>query len=370
MKLDARQAERLLARPDGVRVILLHGDDHGLVRERASEAARAAAGGLDDPFRLAILGREAHDRLDEEASALSLVGGRRVVWVRDATDGLQPALAGLLGAAAGPPSDSPLILLEAASLPGRSRLRSLLEAAPEAAVIACYAEEGRALEGSISRMLQAQGVQIETDALSWLAARLGADRVAVRGEVEKLVLYAGADGNRTERLDLDAVRQVTGDSAGASLEDAAFAATAGNRQAADLAVERALGEGSSPVALARILLSHLHRLRQVLLMVEAGRSQGEALRALRPPVFFRRTADFNRALSLWTEAGLFEAAEETVRFEAQCKRTGAPDGVLARRHIAQIASRAASRAQRPAPPGSASWAGSSRRGLPTGRQVL
>lgn len=331
---------RLLAAPDWMRAILLHGDDHGLIRERATEAARAAAGTLDDPFRLAVLGREQHDRLEEEATALSLSGGRRVVWVRDGHDALHVAMARLLSKGTVDAAGAALILIEAPALPSRAKLRTLLEAAPDAASIACYAEEGRALEASIVRMLEVERIRIDPDALTWLASRLGADRAASRGEVEKLALYA-EDG----RITLDDVQAVTGDAAGASLEDAAFAATAGERAAADLAIERALSEGLSPIALARALLSHLHRLRQVLLLVEDGASQSDAVARLRPPVFFKRTAQFTRALSLWSAGSLFEAAIETSRLELACKRTGAPDLVLARRHVALLAGRAAARAR-------------------------
>ena len=343
MKLDAGQAARLLAAPGRLRAILLHGDDHGLIRERASEAARAAAGRLDDPFRVAILGREAHDRLEEEATALSLSGGRRVVWLREAQDQLHGTVARLIGgpARSADPAEAALILIEAPGLASRARLRALIDAAPDAASIACYAEEGRALEASLARMLETERVRIDPDALAWLAQRLGADRAASRGEVEKLVLYAGDEA----RITLDDVQAVTGDAASASLEDAAFAATAGDRPAADLAIERALAEGLSPIALARALLSHLHRLRQVLLRIEGGASASDAMRGLRPPVFFKRHAQFTRALSLWSATSLFEAAAETNRLELACKRTGAPDLALARRHVASLAARAAARAR-------------------------
>ena len=43
MKVDARQAARVLSAPGALRAILLHGEDAGLIRERASEAVRAAA---------------------------------------------------------------------------------------------------------------------------------------------------------------------------------------------------------------------------------------------------------------------------------------------------------------------------------------
>ena len=335
MKLDARQAPRVLATPAKLRAILLHGEDAGLIRELAAVAVTAAAGTLDDPFRLATLSRDAHDRLDEEMGALSLTGGRRVVWVRDATDGLTAPLKRVLDR----PGDA-LVVVEAPGLASRARLRALVEAMPDGAAVACYPEEGRALEAQVGRMLAAQAVRIDADALAWFASRLGPDRAAARAEVEKLVLYAGDGG----RLGLDDVMACTGDAAGAALDDAASAATAGDRAAADLAIERSLGEGTSPIAVARALQSHLHRLRQArAIMDEEGLAAQEAMARLRPPVFFKRAAPFGQALSLWSGAALAAAAEQTQALELACKQTGAPDQVLCRRHVAALAAQARAR---------------------------
>ncbi|GBQ34921.1 DNA polymerase III subunit delta [Gluconacetobacter azotocaptans] len=328
MKLDARSAARILRDPGALRVILLHGDDTGLVRERARTAALAVAPDLDDPFRVAVLDRDAPERLEEEVFALSLTGGRRVVWVRDATDAMTTPLKHCLGQA----SDT-LVIVEAPGLASRSRLRTLVESHAETAAIACYPEEGRALEASIRQMLAAEEIRIDPDALSWFAGLLGPDRAATRGEVEKLALYAGRGG----QLSLDDVRTCIGDAAGVSLEDAAFAATAGDRAAADMAIERALAEGTSPIAIARSLLSHLHRLRRARLAMDSGQSRTDAMRALRPPVFFKRTESFGQALSLWTADRLMDAAEQTQSLELACKQTGAPDLTLCRRHIARLA---------------------------------
>ena len=336
LKVDPRQAARVLGSPGALRAVLLHGEDAGLIRELATTAVRAAAGTLDDPFRLATLSRDAHDRLTEEMGALSLSGGRRVVWVRDATDALLASLKGALAR----PGDT-LAVIEGPGLPSRSKLRALLESMPDGAVIACYPEEGRALEAQVERMLGAEGVRIDPDALSWFAERLGPDRAAIRGEVEKLVLYAGEAG----RLGLDDVTACIGDAGGAALEEAAFAAAAGDRVAADRAIERSLAEGTSPIASARVLLSHLHRLRQVrATMEDAGLGAREAMDRLRPPVFFRRAAAFAQALSLWSMDALARAAEQTQALELACKRTGAPDGTLCRRHFATVAAQAASQA--------------------------
>ncbi|MBB2156310.1 DNA polymerase III subunit delta [Gluconacetobacter diazotrophicus] len=331
MKIDARSVARILREPGALRVILLHGDDSGLIRERARLAATAIAPNLDDPFRVAVLDRDAADRLDEEIFALSLAGGRRVVWVRDGGDSLTAPLKASLAR----PSDT-LVIVEAPGLASRARLRALAEAQADCAAIACYPEEGRALEASIRQMLAEEDIRIDPDALSWFAGLLGPNRAATRGEVEKLALYAGRGG----QLSLDDVRMCIGDAAGVSLEDAAFAATAGDRAGADTAIERALAEGTSPIAVARSLLSHLHRLRRARIAMDGGQSRADAMRGLRPPVFFKRTDAFGQALSLWTAARLMEAAEQTQRLELECKQTGAPDLALCRRHIARLAATA------------------------------
>jgi DNA polymerase-3 subunit delta len=332
LKIDARGIERFLADPGACRAVLLHGDDTGLVHERADQLTRRVAGNLDDAFRVAILERETHDRLLEEATALSLIGGRRVVRVRDASDGLSSAVERALAA-----STDALIVMEAASLPARSKLRALLEARREAAVIACYPEEGGQLASSLRAMIERERCRIDADALAYLASQLGADRAATRGEVEKLVLYAGEEG----RIDLEAVEACVADASALSLEDALYAATAGDVAAADRALERAIGDGAAAVQIARALLYHVQRLRGARLAVDQGMSPGDAAKSVRPPVFYKRTGAFGRALSLWSVASLERAASETNRVELACKQTGAPDLALCRNLVATVARQAA-----------------------------
>ena len=123
-----------------------------------------------------------------EAAALAMTGGRRVVRLREATDAHAGPLKDALATSA-----EALLVLEGGELTARSKLRVLAEAAPEVAVIACYRERGDELAATLGRMLKEQGVQADPAALSWLATRLGEDRMQTRREVEKLALYVGAD---------------------------------------------------------------------------------------------------------------------------------------------------------------------------------
>ncbi|MBR0560159.1 DNA polymerase III subunit delta [Neokomagataea anthophila] len=327
MKIEARQIGRALSDAGQWRVILLYGEDTGLIRERAAQAVKHVADTVDDPFRVAQLDRETHDRLEEETTALSLIGGRRVVWVREGSDALVAALTRLLAL-----STDTLVVLEAPGLASRSKLRALAEKHPQVASIACYPEEGRALAQTVTDALSNENITIDRDAMAWLHGRLSADRAGVRGEIEKLILLAGPNG----RLDIETVQECVGDAGGTSLDDAAYAAMAGDAVAVDQALERAFADGAAPVAVARVVLGVINRLWRVALAVEDGQMRTEAIKSLRPPVFFKRMPSFTKAVERWPAGALALAAERTQALELACKKSGMPDELLCRRHLASL----------------------------------
>jgi DNA polymerase-3 subunit delta len=320
----------VLADPGPYRAVLLHGDDAGLVRERAEGLVRAVLGGrMDDPFRLAELNREEAARagaLAGESAALAMTGGRRVVRLREATDVHATPLKDALAT----PGEA-LIVLEGGELGPRSKLRSMAEAAPEVAVIACYRERGEELAGTLGRMLKEQGVAADPPALSWLAGRLGEDRMQTRREVEKLALYVGEGG----RVDEEAAMACGPDGATMDLDEALMAATAGDAATTDRALAAAFAEGASPVMVLRAALRHVQRLH------EAALAGGDAS-VLRPPVFFRHKAAFDRALRLWSPAALEAVGGALLEAEKRTKTTAfrESDVTIARAALAAVARQA------------------------------
>jgi DNA polymerase-3 subunit delta len=332
MKLDSRRIDGFLRDPGPVRVALLHGEDTGLIRERGSKLTRAVAGSLDDPFRVADLDHDAAARLGDELASMPLTGGRRVVRVRDAGDGLTAAVErALAGRAPG------FLVLEAPGLASRSKLRAALEKSADAAVIACYPPDAAAIAGEIRTAMQAAGVSVDAETLRWLQDRLGSDLEVTRREIEKLALYAGPYG----KADMAAAQACVGDLAGVSLEDALFAATAGDPAATDRALELALSEGATAVAVVRGGLLHVQKLHRARLAMAGGMPAGEATEAVRPPIFFRRKPAFEQALRLWPEPALAAAAARLWEAERNCKRTGSPAETIARSVILGLAQRAA-----------------------------
>jgi DNA polymerase-3 subunit delta len=336
VKLDARQVPAFLRDPRSCRLVLLYGEDEGLIRERAQHLTKLVAGDLHDPFRVVELDRDTWPQMSGEMAALSMIGGRRVVRVRDCADA---ALAHVTAAMKGP--GTALLILEAPGL-GKGKLRSFAEAAKDAASIGCYPEEGRALTELIRAMFGELGVSAEPDAISWLGETLGGDRSVVRGEIEKLALLAGAGG----RVDMEMARACTGEVAGAQGEDGLMAATTGNAALSDAAVEASIADGLNGIGLIRMALMHLQKMHVARLRMEQGASAADAVRAMRPPVWGTAVSAMTLALGLWPAEALLRAIEEARQTELLCKQTGSRPELLARRYVAWLARQAQARKAR------------------------
>lgn len=331
MIVKAGDAERYVSRPPpGVVAALVFGPDQDLVRERAERLVKTVVPDLGDPFRVADLDEAvlSNDpaRLADEAAALSMLGGRRVVRVRGAGNALGKLFESFLEQ----PSGDALVVVEAGDLAKSSSLRGAFEDSDKAMAIACYADSARDIADVVRETLKADGLSINSDALDEAVSVLGSDRGVTRREIEKLALYAHGSG----RVTIDDVRAVVGDETDARAEEVCDAAGEGDVAKLDRALERLWIAGMSPIAVLRICLSHFQRLALV-------KAQGdESIRRLRPPIHFKREASFKMQLQRWTEAGLNDALDALLETEALCKTTGVPAEAATGRALFNIAARA------------------------------
>lgn len=334
MKVPPARIEAFLKKPDAAaRAVLLYGPDAGLVRERADRLARLIVPDDKDPFRISELTgaglAEDPPRLADEAAAMCFGGGQRVVRVRDAGDAATAAFESFLASPAG----DALVVVEAGDLGKKSKLREVFEASKHGAAIPCYVEEGAALVGTVRAALAARGLKASDSTVNILAALLGPDRQLLNSEADKLALYLGGEAT-LEEAD---VLACAADSAEATLDDAIDAALLGSRPGTDQALRRLAAEGQAPVGAMRGLARHFLRLSGVGARVENGEPLENALRSLRPPLFYKREPAFRRQLQIWRGPRLAEAIARVTQAELRCKETGQPDQLLSERVFLELA---------------------------------
>jgi DNA polymerase-3 subunit delta len=340
MIVKTSEADRYAANPPkNLVAALVFGPDTGMVRERAETLMKTVVDDLNDAFRVADLDDStlASDpaRLSDEAAAISMLGGRRVVRVRGAGNSLAKVFEAFLD----DPAGDALIVVEGGDLAKGTGLRKLFEEAGNAAAIACYPDTARDLFDVVRSGLKAEGLTIAPDALEDAVGRLGSDRGVTRREIEKLALYAHGKKNVT----LEDVQATLGDEAEARVEEAIDAAGNGDVGKLDLALERLWIAGTSPIQVVRQAMSHFQRL--LLVSVESKRGEGldGAIRKLRPPLHFSRATSFKNQAQRWSEANLLEVLDQLLDTEALCKTTAVPAEAACGRALMNVAARARAR---------------------------
>lgn len=316
MKIAARQVESLLENPGpNLRAALLYGPDQGLVRERADRIARSIVQDFSDPFRISDLSvaniKDSPDRLLDEAAALSMTSGARIVRVRGVTDEQAPLFSALLDVE----QQLSLVIAEAGELRSRSPLRILFEKSQHAAAIACYLDDASGIDHLIHEICQAHNLTITPDARRYLLNNLGSDRLVSRSELDKLALYLG----ESHQITVPVVSAVVGDNGEATLNGFAVAVAGGNHRQASRALSRLELEGMTPIQAIRGTLRHLHRVHLVTTLVASGESIGRAVSSLRPPVHFSDNKAFQRQALAWPAEKLRRAMNILLDAETECK---------------------------------------------------
>ncbi|BAT58219.1 DNA polymerase III subunit delta [Variibacter gotjawalensis] len=333
MALLKSGVDAFVARPDPARaIVLLFGPDDGLVSERAETIVLAS---VDDPRDLMAVMRIAGDelaadpaRLADEALSIPMFGGRRVIWVRAGSRNFVSALEALIK---GGQLRETRIVIEAGDLKKSAPLRALGERNPAVTAIPCYVDTAQDLAKLIDEEMRAANLKISSEARTALAALLGGDRRASRGEIQKLATYAHGRGEVT----LDDVAAVVGDSSSWAMDELIDAAFAKQPRQVEALFGKALEEGGSPggiIFAAARQCAQLHRAR---LNVEGGTPVEDAIG---PQIFFKRKRSWEQALRAWDAARLAKMIVDLGDLGLAVRQNASLSTAYVHRALLQIAS--------------------------------
>lgn len=324
--IKPQQAEAYLkAPPDAVSAVLLFGSDPGLVSERAQFLAKRKAESSNPPGEILRIDdndlENDPDKLVVELGTMPMFGGRKVIRTSQSRRVTAAALKPLVEDAS---RLEGFLIVEAGNLRAEDALRALFEKTNGVAAIACYPDEARDLDGLVRDVLAAHKLDISPEAKRLLVSRLGADRSLSRAEIEKLALYALGK----PRIEEDDVEAVVGDASELAIDKIIAAAATGRHAAAVREYERAIASGESAQYVIIAAQRHFQRLHRVRMAVETGASLDDAVRGLRPPLYFKQKDAFVAQVELWTSATLTRALQridETQRLSRSGSQAGSVD---------------------------------------------
>lgn len=337
--IKAGDVDRALRRVDpSVFVLLFYGPDAGLVAERARKAAEGAVLDPLDPFQLVRLDGDAvaaePGRLSDEASTVGLFGEARSLWIKPTAKPLGPAVLALLEA----PVKDTLVVFEAGDLAKAAPLRTLCERSPKALALPCYADSEGDLARVVDEALREGGLSIDRDARDLLIQSLGGDRLATRGELGKLTLYASGRASVT----VDDVEAVVSDVSGAVLDAVLDAAFGGRAAVLTDACRRLAREGVAPSTVLTLALRHALLLAGARADVEGGRPPASVVEGWRGLSFKRRSA-IERQLGQWNSTSLRRVVGRLQNAVLDTRRLPDLAEALTHRVLLQIGAQAANR---------------------------
>jgi len=331
----AHEVERFLTRKDAhYPIVLVYGPDKGLVFERAQKFAQVSGVALDDPFASIRLDANEVDRarLDDETRTMALFGGDRLIWVKNAANqkNLVEAIKYLLTQ----PPQNCFVLIEAGDLKKGTGLRGLVEASSSAMALPCYSDDANSIGLLIDQMLDQFNLAITLDARKFLRNYLGGDRLASRGELEKLCLYALGQ----HEITLEDVLQSVSDVGNLSQDEVVDAIFMGDIAGFNEKFNRQLAANTPLFAIVSATQRNFLQLQLMRYNVEVeGKPPFAVIASARPPVFFKRQKTVERALNHWTLERIARALERLQNTVLQTRKFAELDQAIVRQALLALA---------------------------------
>jgi DNA polymerase-3 subunit delta len=303
------------------RLLLLAGPDESASRELAAEAV-AALGDPSDPMALADLSadelRSDPARLADEAASVSMFGSRRVIRVTAAGEGTAEAVRLLLQA---PAAGNPVVMV-AGDLAKTSALRKLAEAHPLALALISYAMNGDELNSWLARRARGLGLRLEGGVAERLIASAGGDTAILASELEKFALFLDAGPQAPRTLERGHLAALGADSADEDMNLLVMALLAGQAGAAERQFRLLAGGSAIPVL--RAFARRLLQLAEARAAVDAGAAPLAAVKALRPPIFWKEQEAVAACLPRWIAPRIARALRQCLEGEQAIKQAGGP----------------------------------------------
>jgi DNA polymerase-3 subunit delta len=312
VKASKANIGRAVDQPDrDLRFYLFHGPDEA--QSRALGARLVEAFGASRFLLSAESIKSDPASLADEAGAMNLFGGVRVVWIEPATKDIESGVSALLE---GPATESPVVAI-AGALTKASPLLKLAEAAPSALAYAAYAPEGVEAERMVIDVGRRFGLKIDRSVAARLAAAASNDQAVVAQELQKLALYIDASPHAPKELDHESIDDVGADNKEGGFMRLADLALSGDVDELAGELARLPANGSEAIPVVRSLQRRLLMLAPVRARLERGERSDAVMTSMGRALFWKDKSMVERMLKKWRSDDLAVVAERTGRLERE-----------------------------------------------------
>lgn len=321
MKISSYQVENYIKKiaDEKISGCLLYGPEPTITRFRFDVIAKKIVNDLSDPFLVSQISsnkiKEDKAILVDEFYSISMLGGKRLIMIKDCDANTVLALKNLLADPQyGRKSDN-FILIQAGDLDKSSALRKLVEESQFLMAIPCYEEDVASLRKSISEMLIENDIIAENEIINLIIKNFGKDRNLIANEINKIKTYLGEEKN----LSLETFKKLASLKQDDNLHDFSMQFASKNYEWCFLQAERALESGNESILLVRSLINYFSKLYNAKVLIErSGKNIDEAVKSVQ--IFYKIEADFRRNLQNLSLKFIVKSLQSFEKLEINLKK--------------------------------------------------
>lgn len=254
--------------------------------------------------------KNAPHRVLEEANTPDLMGGRRFIWLKEATATHADIMSDFIQKR----QTDAFLLMTTDNLTKSAALRAESEADPNILVIACYPPETMDLKRIIQNFAQESGFELSSDAIDYLIQNTDNNTLILKNELNKIALW----NKDKKRITLDLIQCLVG--SGTVNTDTLVQAVA-NRQTERTisALNALLLQGENPVTLIRMIARYFSNLLKGVDRLNSGENPTDVAKKILKPAQFRLEESVISQLHSWSKSALSGAHHSLLNAEIQMK---------------------------------------------------
>jgi len=329
MKISASLTEQYIAKISQEKIVgcLLYGPESTISRYRFEIIAKQIVSDLSDPFLVVNLSSERikEDKaiLVDEFYAMSMLGGRKLILIKDGNEDVFQALKILMADPQYGRKSNNFILILAGDLAKTSGLRKIVEESQFLMALPCYEDRAESIRSFVVNEIRKNNIETNPQIIDMLVKNYGKDRHLILNEINKIKNYLSAD----EKLTLEIFDKLCISNQENNLCDFAIQFAHKNYEHCMIMAERALEVGDESIMLSRSLINYFGKLYFAKVGLELEeKSLEEVIKSAQ--IFFKNEKDFKINLQNLTLKFITKSLQSFEILELNLKKGNMPQKLV------------------------------------------
>jgi len=229
--------------------------------------------------------------------------------------------------------DNTLLIVKTDNLSKSSKIRKLFEMEKFLLALACYEDDVKSIIRTIDNFAKVNSIALDRDIKSYLMQTLSTDRIISQNELEKIKLFYF---NSNEKIDLNTIKTLLNDEGSKIIQKMNENILSGKTDRSINIIKKLLMEGARPITLIRSLVNYLKRLKITKIQIKKGVTFDEAIKSLKPPVFWKDKDSFKFICNNWPLPEIEKCISLLLAAEINCIKNSETSEIMCEKFMMDI----------------------------------